>query len=216
MNEEITHEAAMLEGFMSAIGRDCPECGEVNPSDAEFCEFCGAEMEMEDEDPTLSIMQAVGVGDMGISGEEVDEALRKVPLANATNLILLRDTVEKIRMNQITMDEYKKNVSRVLNVARNGVELFKSDLVKKRIATFNENIQSLVWDTAALYEDFLEGCQRMMEYEGGIKTNPATEGLAMIETTLRNMDSLHDEVIDTSRHIEEEPDDQPDDGSTKL
>ena len=205
MKNEQTQEAAMLQGLISAMGVDCPECGEANTTGAEVCEFCGAELdvEMEDDEPALSIMQAVGISDMG--GYEVDDALKKTPLSRATNLILLKDTVEKIIAKQITYDEYRKNVSKVLNVARNGVELFKSDVVKKKIAEFDESIQSLVWDSAALYEDFLAGCQRMMEYDGGANPAAATDGLKAVETALRNMDSLHDDVIHTSREIKAEP-----------
>lgn len=205
MNNEQTQEAAMLQGLISAMGTDCPECGEANATGAEVCEFCGAELEVdiEDDEPALSIMQAVGIGEM--TGYEVDEALRKIPMSKATNLILLKDSVEKILAKQITIDEYRKNVSRVLNVARNGVELFKSDIVKKKVAEFDENLQSIVWDSAALYEDFLAGCQRMMEYDGGANPAAANDGLKKVETALRNMDSLHDDVIQTSREIKAEP-----------
>lgn len=205
MEKEQTQEAAMLQGLISAMGTDCPECGESNSSDAEVCEFCGAELEMqEDEEPVLSIMQAVGIGEGG-GFEEVDDALRKVPLSKAKNLILLKDSVEKIIAKQISIDEYRKNVSKVLNIARNGVELFKSDVVKKKISEFDDNLQSLVWDTAALYEDFRAGCQRMMEYDGGTNPAAAADGLKAVETALRNMDSLHDDVIQTSREIKKEP-----------
>ncbi len=205
MKNEQTQEAAMLQGLISAMGTECPECGEANTTGAEVCEFCGAELDtdMEDDEPALSIMQAVGISDMG--GYEVDEALRKVPMSKATNLILLKDSVEKIVAKQISIDEYRKNVSKVLNIARNGVELFKSDVIKKKISEFNENLQSLVWDTAALYEDFLAGCQRMMEYDGGANSVAATDGLKTVETALKNMDSLHDDVIQTSREIKAEP-----------
>lgn len=205
MKKEQTQEAAMLQGLISAMGVECPECGEANTTGAEVCEFCGAEFdtEMDDEEHALSIMSAVGIGDM--AGYEVDDALKKVPMSKAKNLILLKDSVEKILAKQITIDEYRKNVSRVVNIARNGVELFKSDVIKKKISEFDENLQSLVWDTAALYEDFLAGCQRMMEYDGGANTVAATDGLKRVETALRNMDSLHDDVIQTSREIKTEP-----------
>ena len=205
MNEEFSQEAQMLEGFMGAIGKECLECGEISPSDAEICEFCGMEFEMEEDDPTLSILQAVGVGDL-MAAAGVDPDMQKVPLAQAENLIMLKNTVEMVRMNQITLDEYRKNITKILNIARNGVELFSSDIVKKQVSQFDESFQSLIWDTAALYEDFMNGCLRMLEYQGGIDILPANEGLEIIETSLRNMDSLHDEVIDVSRDVEEEPD----------
>ena len=210
MKEEVSQEAQMLQGLMGAIGKECPQCGETNPSDANVCEYCGIEFEVEEEDEaTLSILQAVGVGGM-ISDEEVDPELKKVPVGQSQNLILLRKTVEMIRTNQITHDEYKKNVSKVLSIARNGVELFKADVVKKKVAQLNENIQSLVWDTAALYEDFMHGCQKMMEYQGGTDIRPAVEGLEYIETTMQNMDSLHDEIIDTSKEIKKDKEKEKD------
>jgi len=210
MSEQQASEVAILEGLMNAIGVECPECGEINPTDAEECEFCAAELEgLEEEGPSFSLMHRVGVGDIGAPiMEGLDPAMAKIPAGESKNLMILRQAIEKVRMNEISLDEYRRNVAVVLNVARNGVELFNSDILKKQMAQFDEGMQSVVWDAGVLYEDFFAGCERMMEYEGGANTGLATEGLEIVETALLNMDQLHDEVISIAKEIQEEDDEE--------
>ncbi|MCD4784169.1 MAG: hypothetical protein K8T10_10150 [Candidatus Eremiobacteraeota bacterium] len=202
MNEQCPPELTALQGLMNAIGKKCPECSEVNPSGVLECEFCGAALEEErEEEPSISLLQEVGVGS---GAEEVESGFEKVPLEESENLLLLQDTVDALKTGEVTYQDYKKYVSMVLNTAKNGVEIFQTDMVKKQLSTMSDEIRVIAEDTALYYREFYDGCLRMMEYNGDNDISPATEGLGMVETALRNMDGLHDRIITKARKIDEE------------
>lgn len=202
MNEQPPPELTVLQGLMNAIGKECPECGKVNPSNALECEFCGVPFEEEhEEEPSLSLLQEVGVG---IGAEGLESGFEKVPLSESVNLLLLQDTVDILKSGEITYQDYRKYVSRVLNVARNGVEIFQTDKAKQQLSNMSEDIRELAEDTALYYREFYDGCVRMMEYSGGNDISPATEGLGMVRIALQKMDGLHDRIILKARKIDEE------------
>ncbi len=135
----------------------------------------------------------------------------KVPLEQAANLIALKNALNKIKENEITLEEYQTAVAEVYTVAALGVELFKRDLVASTIKELPPEQQKLANETAQLFADYAKGCEMMLEFDGVEKLEQAEEGLKKVEETLRRMDEIQDQALSIYRQETATPDGLVDD-----
>ncbi|MCE1245256.1 MAG: hypothetical protein LWY06_01290 [Firmicutes bacterium] len=195
-------ELSILQNLSSALEHKCPKCGFNNEREAELCAGCGVTISSMERDPSISITQNEGV---------LESTLSKVSLEDADNLKLLKKTVDLAGEGEIGIDEYRANVSKILAVARAGVELVQSESFLKQFRELGTEYTELAGKTGKLYQDMLNGCRKMMEYDGGEDGTPALEGLEMVEESLARMDELQDELAVLFNKLDDEPDDDEED-----
>lgn len=174
-----------LAGLRSALGVECPECGEVNPGSAEYCEVCGALMPYEEEEESFSIVHAEGV-----SGEEPDvspEDLFFYDLHREENLAFLQETINNARGGGMSYADYQARIKKVEAMARSGVERFCSDAVMVKANIMPEVRRNLFLRMTSYFEEYLKGCRRMLEYDGGADGTAAMEGILATERALNNL-----------------------------
>ncbi len=196
MNEN-SPEVNILNSLKNALGNECPECGEVNPADVIECQACGRKMPLQKEDePQLSFVHNEGLGRV-VSGK-----LEKVPMEKAANLAILDEAIEGLETGAIELSEYQKRVNKIKNDIEESIQLLKSDTFKAKVASLPQIQKKILNETEYLFEQYLSGLNRMLEYKGGGDVTPANEGFDMVEEALEKMDRVQDTIQD---HYYEEP-----------
>jgi hypothetical protein len=188
--ENQTPSVNVYVGVENAVGIECGKCGEINPEGAGVCEQCSTKLK-EEKNPENEFA----------FGEEMPE---KIPLEDSKYLNLLKDTLDQLEDEEITLEEYYANVSEVLTVAQMGKELFETDIIRKKVMELPDDQQALIIKTAELFDDYFNGCVRMLEYDGGEDEAPIIEGFEMIEDALTEMDQIQDEAMELASKLEQE------------
>lgn len=206
MSDNSSSDWNVLVGLQSVIGTECPQCGEINPSSAYECEQCGEPLPIEEEEEVeFSYVHQEGVEVETVSAEK--DPLYKIPVDQAKNLQVLKEILEKAKNAEITLEEYREGITKVMNVAKMGVELFKSDVVRNKIASLPAEEQVLANSTANQFEKFYAGCKRMLEYDGGGDGTAAVEGYYMVEKAIKKMDEIQDKAIAIAKGRRKEKED---------
>lgn len=179
----------ILKGLRSVLGIECKACGNINPSISRICEECKTPLEIDDDDDvSLSIIHREGMP--GSAGQ------KKVPLEEAKYLLLLKDSVEKIKTGEMALEEYHGNVKTVLTVARVGAELFNTEVMQNKIEQLPEEQKQLALRTGALFNEYATGCSIMLQYDGSSNFTTAQRGLEMVEKALTEMDRIQDRALE--------------------
>jgi len=176
---------------ISNIGKTtvCDNCGHENERGTVECEECHTHLPEGDEDAE-AINTFVGEGPLSA------QQFRKVPIKDAKNLINLRKACEGVESGAMSADEYRQIVKKLHNMTQMGVNLFKSDVVKKKAEALPENEIALVNDTQAEIIRYHEGVSLMMKYLETGNVSDAREGFNIAEEALKNMDRIQDRAID--------------------
>lgn len=167
----------------------CDNCGHENERGAVDCEECHTPLPEGDEDAE-AINTFVGEGPLS------SQQFRKVPIGDAKNLKNLRKACEGVESGTMSADEYRQIVKKLNNMTQMGVNLFKSDVVKKKTETLPENEIALVTETQAEIFKYHEGVSRMMQYLETGNVSDAREGFNIAEAALKNMDRIQDKAIE--------------------
>ena len=196
-NENFNEEKTILEGLKFAIGVECDECGHINSGDASQCEECGYVFPEQPEEKQFSYKQE----DKTTKDSDVDDekayrsGMKAIPIEESKNLIMLQETIEGAEAGEITPQEYRQNVTKVLNVALTGVELFKTKVFTDNIDKLPPEQKTLATESARLFDLYAQGCRRMLDFDGSELT-PAAEGFEMVENALTEMDRIQKQAIE--------------------
>lgn len=174
-----------LAGLRSALGVECPECGEVNPGSAEYCEACGAPMPYEEEEESFSIVHAEGVA--GEEPEVFPEDLFFIDLNREENLAFLQETINNARDGGMSYADYQARIKKVEATAISYVDKFCSRSVAAKADLMPEMKRNLFLRMTSYLEEYLKGCSRMREYDGGADGTAAMEGILAAERALNNL-----------------------------
>ncbi|MFP4498324.1 MAG: hypothetical protein ACLFQV_08950 [Vulcanimicrobiota bacterium] len=145
-------ENKIFEGVKNALGIKCENCGEVNPTGTEECKYCQNPLPGDIEEKPFSYKDSSGIPVSLKDEQAYKTGMKAIPLEEAKNLNLLRETAERVENGIISMDEYRQNVSKVLNIARTGKELFKTQVFKNAIAKMDEEQKGLSLKSASLFD----------------------------------------------------------------
>jgi len=167
----------------------CDNCGHENERSNDECEECHTRLPEGDEDEE-AVNTFIGEGPLAA------QQFKKVPIKDAKNLINLRKACEGVETGAMSADEYRQIVKKLYNMTQMGVNLFKSDVVKKKTEALPENEIALVNDTQAEIIRYHEGVSRMMKYLETGNVGDAREGFNIAEEALKNMDRIQDRAID--------------------
>jgi len=167
----------------------CDNCGHENERGAVDCAECHTPLPEGDEDEE-AINTFIGEGPLS------SQQFRKVPIRDAKNLINLRKACEGVESGAMSADEYRQIVKKLNNMTQMGVNLFKSDVVKKKTEALPENEIALVHETQTEIFRYHEGVSRMMKYLETGNVSDAREGFNIAEEALRNMDRIQDKAIE--------------------
>lgn len=198
MSEQESGALEIFAGLKDALGVECSECGEVNPSDAEKCENCGAYLPMEEEEEAqLSFVHGQGLSAAESEAEEVEgvEKVEKVPLEQSANLVMLRETVQGVEEGTITVEQYVENVTKVKNLAETTLTLSNTDIVQNKIAELPPEQKTVAEKTIEYTRNLYQGAQKMLEFDGS-DLHPAVDGLAIIERAMYDLDHVQDKAIE--------------------
>lgn len=188
MEEKDDMQLDILQGLRNILGIECKACGNINPSVATACEECQAPLEVRaEEEESVSFVHRQGIP--GSVGQ------KKVALEEAKYLILLRDTLERARNNEISLEEYQENVKTVHTVANVGMELFNTEVMRNKIAQLPEEQKELATKTGALFAEYFQGCSMMLQYEGSGNFSQAQKGFEIVERVLNEMDIIQDRAL---------------------
>lgn len=194
----------VFEGLQKALRTQCPECGESNDGDALVCVNCGASLKESEESSGLDFVHLEGMPSSSSYEEDIRLGKKKIPLEESKNLLLLIESVEKLESGEIDLVQYRENVSVVNKVAWAGMELFKTDLFKKKIEELPEEQKQIALATGKLFEKYFQGCQLMLSYEGGEDGSMVLKGFRMAEEALTEMDKIQDKAMAISSEIQRE------------
>ncbi|MBI3924769.1 MAG: hypothetical protein HY319_04450 [Armatimonadetes bacterium] len=177
----VPSEDELSRALQSALGAACSHCGEPLPEDSERCPECGALRSAgHHEPPPLSFLHQEGL----------DRKL-KIPLENATNLRMLREAVGGVREGHLALEEYRERVARVLDAARNSLDLLQSDAVQQHLSQIPARTLTLLNQSILALAEYEHGCLRMLEYDGS-RLEPAEEGFQLAASALQTIDSAED------------------------
>lgn len=166
----------------------CDNCGHSNDLGSEVCEECGTPLPTEDEDGEPLTM---------VIGEvPTIEKAKKVLLKDAVHLNNLRKACLGVEAETMPVEEYKQIVKKIHTLTKIGVDLFNSDVVKKKLEDLSEEDVQLVKDTEAEIVKYHEGVSRMMEYLTTGDKKIAREGFDKVEAALTKLDTIQDRAID--------------------
>ena len=174
-----------LAGLRNALGVECPECGEVNPGSAEYCEVCGALMPYEEEEESFSIVHAEGV--VGEEPEVFPEDLFYLDLKREENLVFLQETINNARDGGMSFADYQIRIKKIEAMAKSAVDKFCNDSVTIKASHMPEIQRNLFLRMTSYLEEYLKGCRRMKEYDGGADGTAAMEGILTAERALNNL-----------------------------
>jgi hypothetical protein len=87
-------------------------------------------------------------------------------------------------------------VSKVLNIVQIAVNLYNTDVVKKKVESLPDVEKELAMETEKYLMEYLRGCKRMLQYDGGEEGAPAIEGLETVENALIGLDQIQDKAIE--------------------
>ncbi|MHB2016027.1 MAG: hypothetical protein ACYCW6_03665 [Candidatus Xenobia bacterium] len=166
-------------------GQTCGACGAENARTAWQCEACGAAFE--DDEEAFEVMAADGV--------VMRRRLPRVPREQASNLLALRGAVQGWLDGSLDPAAYQARVAPVRNVARLGVDLFKTDLVRKHSSRMPENEAALVSQTATQFGAYLAGTERMLD-AGSLAD--AMAGLAQVEEAFIVLERIREAAFEIS------------------
>ncbi|MDQ7822202.1 MAG: hypothetical protein RDV48_05345 [Candidatus Eremiobacteraeota bacterium] len=180
-------------GFWSRIsGSDrimCDNCGHGNPHGAEICEECSTPLPGEgDDEETLNTVIGEVTGSHG--------KMKKVPLQDAKHLKNLRKACEGVEAGTMTKDEYRQVVRPIYTMTQMGVNLFKSDVVKKKLDDLPPEEVELVKNTQNELERYHDGVSLMLGYIEIGNPAMARAGFNTVEDALTKLDRLQDRAID--------------------
>jgi len=82
------------------------------------------------------------------------------------------------------------------------VELFSTDVIKEKVASLPDDQKELAERTRLAFNDYLAGCQRMLEYQGGEDITAAQEGYETVEQAIEIMDEIQDRAMEIIAVIE--------------
>ncbi|MCD4782527.1 MAG: hypothetical protein K8T10_01720 [Candidatus Eremiobacteraeota bacterium] len=175
----------------SAIGIECPECGEINPSTEDYCLSCGSPLPEEDEEePSLSIVQEVGFSDATGDGELAGHLLKNIPIDTKENLRIVKEIMDRAQKGEIQYDEYIDIVNKVFETAKKAMDKYNSDSAKNSFALLPGEKQRLANKLTGQISKFYSGCKRMLEYDGGADGSHAIKGAGNIENALKGIDEI--------------------------
>jgi hypothetical protein len=166
---------------------DCLACGARNARSQERCSECGAELPgAEEEEVPLSLLE----------GGERRPVKGKVPLEQAKNLLKLQAAREGALGGHMSPEEYGRLVDEVLQIVQVGVELFKSQPVRSKVAQLPPDQAELVRRTQAETEAYLAGVQRMKAWLASRDPADAEQGYRQAEAALVAMDKIQDQALE--------------------
>jgi uncharacterized protein YbcV (DUF1398 family) len=201
-NDQKSADLNVLEKIKNALGTECPQCNEINPITLSHCDKCGTVLPFPGEEiSTISYVDSERP--TFASDDEFDfDSKTKIPIEKAKNLILLRQSLEGLENGEITLEEYRQNVNKVKVLASAGVELFSTDVIKEKVASLPDDQKELAERTRLAFNDYLAGCQRMLEYQGGEDITAAQEGYETVEQAIEIMDEIQDRAMEIIAVIE--------------
>jgi CRISPR/Cas system Type II protein with McrA/HNH and RuvC-like nuclease domain len=206
------HDSALnvLAGLQNALGRECPDCGEINAGDAEDCEFCGYKLPKEEaEEAAFTFVHSEGMTEeeAAVAGK-INKELVAIPLEKAKNLQILRDMADGIMNGEISKQDYDVNVSRVLNIAKAGAELFSIPIFKDKILSLPEEQKNIALTVGKGFEKYYLGCRKMMEPHAPGQFDGVAEGLRIVEEALAEMGSVQNRAIEIAKEEREKEEEE--------
>ncbi|GEM_PF-962594 len=167
----------------------CDNCGHSNDLESELCEQCQTPLPIEDEDGEPLTM---------VVGEEAPASggAKKVLLKDSVHLNNLRRACEGVESETMSADEYMQIVKKIHTLTKMGVDLFNSDVVKKKMEELSEEDLPLVKDTQVEIEKYHLGVSRMIEYLATGDKEAAREGFNKAEEALTKLDRIQDRAIE--------------------
>lgn len=172
----------------------CDNCGHENERGTVECVECQNPLPEGEEDEE-AINTFVGEGPLS------SHQFKKVMLGDAKNLKNLRKACEGAESGTMSADEYRQIVKKLHNMTQMGVNLFKSDVVKKKVEALPENEKVLVGDTQTEVIKYYEGVSRMMKFLDTGNAGDAREGFNLAEEALKKMDKIQDRAIDIAASL---------------
>jgi hypothetical protein len=217
MSEQSPFDFNILSGLRNAIGKECPECGEISPSTATNCEHCGCYMPAdEDDEPSLSFMHAEGV-----SGHDVSDPGSGVLFKHLheieKNMDILNETIDLAKEAAISYSEYYDNILKVFNIASSALDHAKSESVKNYISMLDEDEQRLANQAVSAYEVYYQGCKRMLEYDGGGDGVAVVDGFLKVKKSIKTLNEVSSKMEEAGIGYvqqEEEIDEDTDENET--
>jgi len=186
-----TPEFDIFANLRSAIGIECPECGEINPSTEDSCLSCGCPLPSEDdEEPSLSIVQEEGFSEATDYIESPEDLLGNIPIDTKEIMKILKDIMDRAQKGQILYDEYIDKINRVYETARRVSDRYNSEPAKKAFAQLPGKKQRLANKLMSYINKFYSGCQRMLEYDGGADGSHAIKGHYHIDVSLKGVNEI--------------------------
>ncbi|MCE1247778.1 MAG: zinc finger Ran-binding domain-containing protein [Firmicutes bacterium] len=188
MSDESSFDFNILSGLRNAIGRECPSCGEVNPSTAMNCEFCGSHMPMDDEEdePSLSFLHAEGVAGHGGSEGSAGMLFRYLPELEKC-MTILSETIDLAKEAAISYSDYYDSILKVYNSANVALDYIKSNAVRDYISSLDEDSQRIANQVVSAFEVYSLGCKRMLEYDGGGDGVAVVDGFLKAEKSIKTI-----------------------------
>jgi hypothetical protein len=164
------------------------------------CENCGVPLpDGEEEERPLSFVQGLEITPSSL-GEKFD----KIPLEESRHLKLLKETVKGVQEGELTLEDYRKNVKRVADIARELSEVYDEKVLAIHLEKVPEEARNLVLETGALHQELYRACTLMLQYDGGENLSTPLEGLKAVEEAFLKMDSLQDRLVEKAGAIQEE------------
>jgi len=199
MNGQEAQGLDIFASLRSAMGKECPECGELNPGNATICEVCQAQLPVqEDEEESLSIVHDDGLLTAGPSEDSLLFEMSKIPMENSRSMSFLNKTIERVRNATITFEEYQKNLMEILSDAQKGMDIYKDwyslpNITKEQKKTFS--------GMSSLFREFHNGCKKMLEYDGGTDGTSMVQGFELINWAILEIEKKHDKTMKMAEEI---------------
>lgn len=165
----------------------CDNCGHSNPLGTEVCEECENPLPREEDETGYSMI----VGDAAGRAKG-----KKVLLEDARNLKNLRKAYEGMKSGEMHIDEYRQIVKKIHSLTQQGVKLFKSDAVKKKIEGLPEEEKQLVADTQEQIERYHDGVSKMLKFLDMPTMEALNEGFFLVEDSLKILDQIQDRAFE--------------------
>ena len=144
-----------------------------------------------DEDPVLNVLE--GGGDPALDGED---ALVKVPLEQAKNLIKLRRLTQELEEGSRSKDDFLNGIRPMHRSLENGIKLVTTPAVQRQLADLDEVEREIFDDTHAAIKVLMSGIARMLSYKETENLDDVRAGLQIVEESMQELDEIQDEAIE--------------------
>ncbi|MFA5506038.1 MAG: hypothetical protein WC314_21295 [Vulcanimicrobiota bacterium] len=153
----------------------------------------GSLNELEDDDVELNLQESSN------SSLDQDDPYFKVPLEQASNLILIRRAVADLKSGAITRERYVAIIRPFVQPLQNGLQLMETDVVKNKISEIPEEQRVIFQWMHERLAQLSEGMNLLFSYRDSGQMSDVDRGLQIVEEAMKALDQIQDAAIEAGQ-----------------